>query len=79
MIDPLEALLSSDNARAAAARNLGAAHKEMIDAIAAYRACWRTATGCGWSKTDLVRAGFTDPTRLPRKSTTQPAKTNTEE
>lgn len=78
MTNPVDALLNADNARATAARDLGTAHTSMLEAIAAYRDCWRKATQLGWARNDLLRAGFTDPARLPRKAA-QPAKTSTQE
>ena len=57
-MDPLHKLLKKDEDREAAVRALGVVHSTLDDAIAAYR-----------SKADLTRAGFPDPTRLPKVST----------
>ncbi|SHJ13489.1 hypothetical protein SAMN05216246_11228 [Actinomyces denticolens] len=63
---PLDNLLRADDDHRAAARDLGARHDAMTAAIDAYTEQWRAALSAGWAKTELARAGFTDPARLPR-------------
>ena len=68
-MDPLHKLLKKDEDREATVRALGDAHSILDEAIAAYRSAFKAATSIGWSKTDLTRAGFPDPTRLPKVAT----------
>lgn len=64
--DPVAALLDADSRRATSATDLGRAHAALARAVVEYRQAWKSATAAGWARTDLVRAGLTDPSRLPR-------------
>ncbi|CED91302.1 hypothetical protein [Actinomyces succiniciruminis] len=66
MTDPAAQLLQAESDRAALARALGEKHTSLMHVIEEYRAGWKAATAGGWAKRDLARAGFTDPSRLPR-------------
>ncbi len=66
MNDPLAALLDTQTGRTTAAHELGEAHEQLVTAIDRYRSAWRKATSLGWARTQLTRAGLTDPARLPR-------------
>lgn len=68
-MDPLHKLLKQDEEREVAVRALGDAHHALDGAISAYRTAFKAATSIGWSKADLTRAGFPDPTRLPKVAT----------
>lgn len=68
-MDPLHKLLKKDEDREVVVRALGDAHHALDEAIATYRTAFKAATSIGWSKADLTRAGFPDPTRLPKAST----------
>jgi hypothetical protein len=68
-MDPLHKLLKKDEDREAAVRALGDTHSTLDEAVAAYRSAFKAATSIGWSKADLTRAGFPDPTRLPKTTT----------
>lgn len=72
--NPLSSLLKADNERTAAAHALADALDELTAAIAAYRERWAGATRAGWATTDLKRASFLDPARLPRVSARQAAR-----
>lgn len=65
-MDPVSLLLQKDRSREEALRNLGGALEALEEAIASYREAFRDASTMGWSKTDLIKAGFTDPVKLPR-------------
>ena len=75
--DPVSAQLNTENDRTAAAQNLGRDLATLNEAIDAYKNAWKTATTAGWAKTDLVRAGFLDPSRLPRTTTRTTNRTKT--
>lgn len=66
---PLDKLLQKDEHREAVLRALGSAHTALDDAVANYRLAFKAATSIGWSKADLTKAGFPDPTRLPKAAT----------
>lgn len=68
-MDPLHKLLKKDEDREVAVRALGDAHNTLDEAISAYRTAFKAATSIGWSKADLTKAGFPDPTRLPKAAT----------
>lgn len=68
-MDPLHKLLKKDEDREATVRALGDAHHALDEAVAAYRSAFKAATSIGWSKADLTKAGFPDPTRLPKAAT----------
>lgn len=72
--DPIASLLAAQHDREQAVRDLNTAHGRLQQAISDYRTAWTTATSAGWARTDLVRAGLTNPERLPRRRTTKPAK-----
>ena len=63
-MNPLDKLLQKDEHREAVLRALGSAHTALDDAVANYRLAFKAATSIGWSKADLTKAGFPDPTRL---------------
>lgn len=67
-MDPVHKLLEKDERREAALRALGDAHHALDEAIAVYRTAFKAATSIGWPKADLTKAGFPDPTRLPKAS-----------
>lgn len=67
-MDPVHKLLEKDEHREAALRALGDAHHALDEAIAVYRTAFKAATSIGWPKSDLTKAGFPDPTRLPKAS-----------
>ena len=67
-MDPVHKLLEKDEHREAALRALGDAHHALDEAIAVYRTAFKAATSIGWPKADLTKAGFPDPTRLPKAS-----------
>ncbi|MCI7513475.1 hypothetical protein [Schaalia hyovaginalis] len=69
MTDPVDKLLHRDEHREDMLRTLGLKLSTLLDVTDEYRAAWRAATGVGWAKGDLLKAGFVDPTRLPRRST----------
>ena len=71
-MNPVDKLLKKDERREAMLRALGSAHTALDDAIANYRLAFKTATTIGWPKADLTKAGFPDPTRLPKASTRTP-------
>ena len=71
-MNPVDKLLKQDEHREAMLRALGSAHTALGDAVANYRLAFRTATTIGWPKADLIKAGFPDPTRLPKASTRTP-------
>ena len=62
-MDPVTLLLQKDGSREEALRNLGSA---LEAPIASYREAFKDASAMGWPKTDLIKAGFTDPAKLPR-------------
>lgn len=66
--DPVSVLLNTENNRTQAAQDLGRDLASLADSITTYKDAWRTATAAGWARTDLLRAGFLDPTKLPRIS-----------
>ena len=68
-MNPLDKLLQKDEHREAVLRALGSAHTALEDAVANYRLAFKAATSIGWSKADLTKAGFPDPTRLPKPAT----------
>lgn len=78
--DPVSALLNAENNRTSAAENLGRDLATLTAAIETYKDTWKNATAAGWAKTDLIRAGFLDPSRLPRTTarTTSRSKTTTD-
>lgn len=65
-MDPVAILLQKDGSREEALRNLGGALEALEEAVASYREAFKDATSLGWPKTDLIKAGFTDPAKLPR-------------
>lgn len=71
-MNPVDKLLKQDEHREAMLRALGSAHTALGDAVANYRLAFKTATTIGWPKADLIKAGFPDPTRLPKASTRTP-------
>lgn len=66
MKNPVAVLLGRDEHKEEMLRGLGLALGNLADAVEEYRAAWRSATGTGWAKGDLVKAGFVDPLKLPR-------------
>ena len=64
--NPADELLSAENDRATRARELGVALTALLTDVEGYKAAWKAALSAGFAKTDLVRAGFIDPARLPR-------------
>ncbi len=64
--DRLGNLLRAYRRKEATGTGLERAHQAVLQAVEAYRAAWSAATRSGWTKTDLVGAGYTDPARLPR-------------
>jgi hypothetical protein len=65
-MDPVSLLLQKDVSREEALRNLGGALEALEEVIASYREAFKDASAMGWPKTDLIKAGFTDPAKLPR-------------
>ena len=63
--DVLDALLSRQNDQVLTAQELADAHAQLQAAIDAYKDAWKQARQAGWARTDLVRAGMTDTSRLP--------------
>jgi hypothetical protein len=68
MKDPVAALLERDEHREDMLRGLGLALRNLADVVGEYKSAWKAATGTGWAKADLVKAGFLDPVKLPRVS-----------
>lgn len=66
--DPVSKLLARDHTREDLLRTLGQNLTTLNEIIDEYRVAWRAATGVGWAKADLIKAGFTDPMKLPRAS-----------
>lgn len=64
--NPADELLAAESDRTTRARELGTALTALLTDVEVYKAAWRAALGVGFAKTDLVRAGFIDPARLPR-------------
>lgn len=64
--DPVAVLLDRDEHKEEMLRGLGLALGNLADVLEAYRVAWKSATGTGWAKNDLLRAGFVDPLKLPR-------------
>lgn len=64
--DPVAALLERDEHKEEMLRGLGLALGNLADVVEEYRSAWKSATGTGWAKADLVKAGFVDPLKLPR-------------
>lgn len=64
-------LLRADEHKAEMLHALGRAHDNFVSVKEEYRQAWRAATGVGWAKADLVRAGFLSPERLPRVNNPQ--------
>lgn len=71
-MNPVDKLLKQDEHREAMLRALGSAHAALGDSVANYRLAFKTATTIGWPKADLIKAGFPDPTRLPKASARTP-------
>lgn len=69
MTDPVDKLLQRDEHREDMLRALGLKLSTLLDVTDEYRTAWRAATSVGWAKADLLKVGFVDPTRLPRRST----------
>ena len=59
-------LLERDGHKEEMVRSLGLTLAKLASAIEEYRAAWKSATGAGWARGDLLRAGFVDPLKLPR-------------
>lgn len=75
--NPVDELLAAESDRDKRARELGAALTALLGDVETYRNAWRQATAAGFAKTDLLRAGFIDPAKLPRPkraSSTTPAR-----
>lgn len=64
--DPVLVLLERDGHKEEVVRSLGMALAKLASAIEEYRAAWKSATGTGWARGDLLKAGFADPLKLPR-------------
>jgi hypothetical protein len=64
--DPVAKLLEKDANKEEMLRALGSAQLTLADVVVEYRDAWKAATGVGWARGDLLKAGFTDPGRLPR-------------
>lgn len=64
--DPVAVLLGRDGHKEEMLRGLGLALGNLADVVEEYRSAWKSATGTGWTKGDLVKAGFVDPLKLPR-------------
>ena len=64
--NPVDKLLAKDQHREDMLRALGSAHMTMLDVADEYRQAWKAAAGVGWARVDLLKAGFIDPTKLPR-------------
>ena len=64
--DPVATLLDRDEHREDMLRNLGRGLNNLADVAEEYKVAWKAAVGVGWVKGDLVKAGFVDPSKLPR-------------
>lgn len=64
--NPVDELLAADSDRAQRARELGTALTALLADVETYRAAWKQALAAGFARTDLLRAGFIDPAKLPR-------------
>lgn len=71
MTDPVEKLLERDEHRETMLRTLGSKLTTMWEVSDEYKDAWRAATGVGWARADLIKAGFVDPSKLPRRTSTR--------
>lgn len=65
-LNPADALLAAESDRDKRARELGTALTALLEDVETYRKAWKQALAAGFARTDLLRAGFIDPAKLPR-------------
>ena len=65
-MSPVDELLAAESDRDKRARELGAALTALLGDVETYRTAWKQALAAGFARTDLLRAGFIDPAKLPR-------------
>lgn len=73
--NPVDELLAADSDRDKRARELGTALTTLLEDVETYRKAWKQALAAGFARTDLLRAGFIDPAKLPRPRRTSAATT----
>lgn len=74
-MSPVDELLAAESDRDKRARELGAALTALLGDVETYRTAWKQALAAGFARTDLLRAGFIDPAKLPRPKRTSTATT----
>ena len=72
-MSPVDELLVAQSDRDKRARELGAALTALLADVETYRKAWKQALAAGFARTDLLRAGFIDPAKLPRPKRTSTA------
>ena len=77
-MNPVDELLAAESGRDKRARELGAALTALLADVETYRTAWKQALAAGFARTDLLRAGFIDPAKLPRPRRTSTATTTRE-
>lgn len=65
-MNPVDELLAAESDRDKRARELGTALTALLGDVETYRKAWKQALTSGFARTDLLRAGFIDPAKLPR-------------
>ena len=65
-MNPVDELLAAESDRDKRARELGTALTALLGDVETYRTAWKQALAAGFARTDLLRAGFIDPAKLPR-------------
>ena len=65
-MNPVDELLAAESDRDKRARELGTALTALLEDVETYRMAWKQALAAGFARTDLLRAGFIDPAKLPR-------------
>ena len=71
-MNPVDELLAAESDRDTRARELGAALTALLGDVENYRKAWKQALAAGFARTDLLRAGFIDPAKLPRPGAPPP-------
>ena len=74
-MSPVDGLLAAESDRDKRARELGTALAALLGDVETYRKAWKQALAAGFARTDLLRAGFIDPAKLPRPKRTSTATT----
>ena len=72
-MNPVDELLAAESDRDKRARELGTALTALLGDVETYRTAWKQALAAGFARTDLLRAGFIDPAKLPRPRRTSTA------